>query len=538
MDFATLSTITDAAVLRGLVVEKLAEIAQWEHAVAERDQALIEHEQVLAARDSLIAKRDESIRTRDIHIDALTREIARLRRVQFAAKSERMDPEQRALFDETMAADLAAAESALAAMRHPEPETKPEAPRTAPKRRPLPPDLPRVTTVHAPDCSGCARCGGALVKIGEHVRERLACKPITFFVRREVFPQYACRPCERIQSVPVPAAILDRSQADPSLLAQVVIAKYTDHLPLYRQEALYARSGVVLSRSTLAEWTGAVGVALQPLVTALRRELLTHDVLHADETPVEQLDPGAGKTKRAYLFAYRSASAPLIVFDYGANRSGQHVQRILGDWRGRLMVDDYAGYKALFTNGVTELACWAHARRKFVDLEKASGSEIAKEAIRRIARLYRIEEEAKDLDPDARHAYRQQHAAPHVADLHIWLRDLHPKVLGSSGTAKAISYSLKRWPALARYLDDGRHPIDNNPIENAIRPIALGRKNWLFAGSEPAGKRAAAIMSLIATAKACGHDPHAWLSDILERLPTTLDRDIAGLLPQSWTPGN
>lgn len=550
MDFAQLSTITDADILRSLVVEKLAEIATRDAEIATRDADIAQREKHLAERiaqvatrdaliakhDALIAKRDESIRNRDIHIEALTIEIARLRRVQFAAKSERMDPEQRSLFDETMAADLAAAESALEALREPPIEAKPDAPRSPPKRRPLPPELPRVTTVHEPDCSGCARCGGALVKIGEHVRERLACKPIEFFVRREVFPQYACRPCDSIQSQPVPAAILDRSQADPSLLAQVVIAKYTDHLPLYRQEAIYARSGVDLSRSTLAEWVGAVGVALQPLVNALRRELLTHDVLHADETPVDQLDPGAGKTKRAYLFAYRSASAPLIVFDYAANRSGQHVRDFLRDWRGRLMVDDYAGYKALFANGVTELACWAHARRKFVDLEKASGSEIAREAIRRIARLYRIEEEAKDLDPEARHACRHQHAAPQVAGLHDWLRAMHPKVLGSSGTAKAIGYSLKRWPALARYLDNGSHPIDNNPIENAIRPIALGRKNWLFAGSEPAGKRAAAIMSLIATAKACGHDPHAWLSDVLERLPTTLDRDIGGLLPQSWKP--
>lgn len=550
MDFAQLSTITDADVLRDLLAEKLDEIAARDAVIAQREKHLVDSEALLASRaaqiaahedqiarhTALIAKRDESIRNRDIHIDALTREIARLRRVQFAAKSERMDPEQRALFDETMAADLAAAESALEALREPPAEAKTEVPRNRPKRRPLPPELPRVTTVHEPDCSGCPSCGGELVKIGEHVRERLACKPIEFFVRREVFPQYACRPCDNIQSQPVPAAILDRSQADPSLLAQVVIAKYTDHLPLYRQEAIYARSGVDLSRSTLAEWVGAVGVALQPLADALRRELLAHDVLHADETPVDQLDPGAGKTKRAYLFAYRSASAPLIVFDYGASRSGQHVRDFLRDWRGRLMVDDYAGYKALFADGVTELACWAHARRKFVDLEKASGSEIAREAIRRIARLYRVEEEARELDPNARHAYRQQHAATHLADLHDWLREMHPKVIGSSGTAKAIGYSLKRWPALARYLDDGRHPIDNNPIENAIRPIALGRKNWLFAGSEPAGKRAAAIMSLIATAKACGHDPHTWMSDVLERLPTTLDRHIATLLPQSWTP--
>src|SRR5690606_26249571 len=253
-------------VLPGLLLEKL-------HEIALRDAHIVE-------RDETIAHREETIRHRDIEIGALTYEIARLRRVQFAARSERMDPDQRALFDETMAADLAAAEAALEALRQPVDTDKKSAPRQQPKRRPLPPELPRVTTVHEPDCSGCAQCGGELVKIGEHVRERLACKPIEFFVRREIFPQYACRPCDSVQAAPVPAAILDRSQADPSLLAQVVIAKYVDHLPLYRQEAMYARSGVELSRSTLAEWVGAVGAALQPLTEALRRQLLSEAVLH------------------------------------------------------------------------------------------------------------------------------------------------------------------------------------------------------------------------------------------------------------------
>jgi transposase len=326
MDVAQLMTITDPDVLRALVVEQLA---------------------VIADNDRVIALRNETIRNRDIHIDALTREIARLRRVQFAARSERMSPEQRALFDETMEADLAAAEAELAALVEPQPDAAARAPRVAPKRRPLPPELPRVTTIHEPDCSGCERCGGDLVRVGEHVRERLACKPIEFFVRREVFPQYACRPCDRMVAEPVPPAILDRSQAAPSVLAQVAIAKYLDHLPLYRQEAIYARSGVALSRSTLAEWIGAIGVALQPLVDAVRRELLACPVLHADETPVAQLDPGRGQTKRAYVFAYRSAGPqPLIVFDYCASRSGQHAARFLGGWRGTLMVDDFAGYVA------------------------------------------------------------------------------------------------------------------------------------------------------------------------------------------------
>lgn len=515
MDAAPLSAITDADVLRGLLAEKLVE---------------------LAARDALIAERDKAIRHRDIRIEALTHEIARLRRVQFAARSERMSPEQRSLFDETMAADLAAAEAELATLATPKAESAP-ASRETPKRRPLPPELPRVTTVHEPETHHCTHCGEPLVKIGEHVRERLACKPIEFFVERDIFPQYACRPCERVVAEPVPAAILDRSQAAPSLLAQVVVAKYLDHLPLYRQEALYARSGIELSRSTLAEWVGAVGVALQPLVEALREELLTSPVLHADETPVAQLEPGLGKTKRAYLFAYRRPGpTPLIVFDYCQSRSGTHARRFLGEWRGALMVDDFAGYKALFADGVTELGCWAHARRKFVELEKASGSEIASEAVRRIAVLYRIERDAAELDDTARHTYRQQHALPAVQTLHDWLRELHPKVLGSSGTARAIEYTLKRWDALARYLDDGRYPIDNNPVENAIRPVALGRKNWLFAGSDTAGRRAAAIMSLLATAKANGHDPHAWLGDVLDRLPTTQASEIKTLLPQSWSP--
>jgi hypothetical protein len=282
---------------------------------------------------------------------------------------------------------------------------------------------------------------------------------------------------------------------------------------------------------------GHAGVALQPLVNALRAELQGHAVLHADETPVAMLDPGAGKTKRAYLFAYRTATDdPIVVFDFCANRSGKHATAFLGDWRGALMVDDYAGYKALFAEGVTELGCWAHARRKFVDLHKASGSAIAQQAIGHMAALYQIEAKARDLDPAGRYAIRRQHAVPLVRAFKAWLDAVRPTVAGNSGTANAIDYTLRRWAALTRYLDDGRFPIDNNPIENAIRPVALGRKNWLFAGSEPAGKRAAAIMSLLATAKANGCDPHAWLTDVLTRLPTTLDRDINGLLPHRWKP--
>lgn len=517
MHEAALNAITDVRVLRALVAEKVAEIGQ--------------HVATIAQRDTTISERERSIHARDLKIEKLTLEAARLRRVQFSAKSERMDPAQRELFDETIAADIAAAETELAALRGPAPA--PTRPTRKPAiRRTLPADLPRVVTVHKPESCDCADCGTALVQIGEHVSEKLDVKPLEFFVRRDVYPQFACKRCQTIVAEPVAPAILDRSLAAPGLLAQVVIGKYLDHLPLYRQETIFERAGIELSRSSLAEWIGVVGIRLQPLVEALKAKLLTEPILHADETPVAQLDPGAGKTKRAYLFAWRSVhTEPIVIFDYCPSRAGKHAAAFLGTWHDALMVDDYAGYKHLFARSITELGCWAHARRRFFDAHQASASVLAEEALRRIGVLYAIEQDAKALQPEQRHAHRQRHAEPLLAAFKHWLDDLAPKVLGNSGLHRAIHYTLKRWDALTRYLDDGRYPIDNNPIENAIRPIAVGRKNWLFAGSETAGQRAAAIMSLIATAKANGLEPHAWLTDILTRLPTSKDRDIHTLLP-------
>ena len=544
MDRAHISTITDVETLHQLLMEqwcKLDErdqtIAEREHVISQHEVRISEHEALIVRHEQTINKHEQIITHKQARIEVLTAEIARLRRVQFAARSEKMDPAQRALFEESMAADIAAVEAQLEALREqPAPSTAAVA-RRKPKRRPLPDHLERVETRHEPQACTCGECGGALVHIGDHVSEKLSCRPLQFFVRRDVYPQYACRGCETVTAVPVAPAVIDRGIAAPELLAQVLVAKFVDHLPLYRQEAIYARSNVELSRSTLAEWIGACGVALQPLVDRLRSELKQHPVLHADETPVAMLDPGAGKTKRSYLFAYRSGSGPpIIVFDFCTSRSGEHARRFLGEYRGALMVDDYSGYKALFANGVTELGCWAHARRKFFDLQAASGSPIAGEAIARIAALYRVEADAKSMTADARHAHRKQHALPHLQSLKTWLDELRPRVAGNSGTARAMDYTLRRWTALARYVENGLYPIDNNPIENAIRPIAVGRKNWLFAGSETAGQRAAAIMSLLATAKANGHEPHAWLTDVLTRLPTTLDRDIESLLPHRCQP--
>lgn len=507
MDACSLDAVSDIDTLRRMVLE--------------RDATIAAHQRTLCERDALIGK--------------LTYELKRLRRMQFAAQSERMDTVQRGLFDEAMAEDIAAVEAALGAAQAKGAAPAPKASRATPQRHALPPELERVTTIHEPDRCDCAACGAVLAKIGEHTSEKLDVKPMVFFVRRDVYPQYACRTCETIVAEPVAPAIIDRGLAAPGLLAQVVIQKYVDHLPLYRQEAIFARHGIVLKRAMLADWMGRVGLALQPLFDALRIQLLAAPVLHADETPVAQLDPGAGKTKRAYLFVYRTTqSRPIVLFDYGPTRAGKHVAAFLADWQGALMVDDYAGYKALFAKGITELGCWAHARRKFFDAHAASGSPVAKEAIERIGEIYAIEEALRDLDPQTRHRERQRQLAPKLTLFKRWLDELQPKVLGNTGLAGAIGYTQKRWNALARVLDDGRYPIDNNPAENAIRPIAIGRKNWLFCGSESAGQRAAAIMSLLATAKANGIDPYAWLVDVLARLPTTLDKHLDSLLPTSW----
>ena len=287
-------------------------------------------------------------------------------------------------------------------------------------------------------------------------------------MRREVHPQYACRACETVVAAPVAPAILDRSIAAPGLMAYVVTSKYLDHLPLYRLEAIFKRNGVEIGRNTLAEWVGAVGLRLQPLVDAMRLELHGCGVLHADETPVAQLDPGAGKTHRSYLFAYRSAdaAAPIVIFDYRTSRSGKHAGAFLDGWQGALMVDDYAGYKALFKEGISELGCWAHARRKFFDLHKANKSQIALEALKRIAALYAIEQQARDMNAEDRRALRQQHAKPLVDALFEWLTRLKPTIAGSSGTANAprirISPGLKLLIGVVivfRTLKESAHPL-------------------------------------------------------------------------------
>lgn len=483
-----------------------------------------------------IAHRDAQLLSAQTKIQALVLELAHLRRMRFGATSEALSAEQRDLFQESMAADIAAAQDELAKREAKLPAAEPtQTTRARAGRQPLPEHLPRIEHYHEPESCTCGQCGSALVKIGEDISEQLDVEPTRFFVHRHIRPQYACRPCETIAAAPIPPAVIDGGMAAVGLLAWVITGKYLDHLPLYRLEQIAARSGVILSRSTMAEWVGRIGVALQPLADRLIRLLLARGVLHADETPVAQLDPGSGKTKRAYLWAYRSnvldAGPPIVVFDYQTSRAGRHVQHFLEQWKGHLMVDDYAAYKVLFTCGVTELGCLAHARRKYFDLNEAHTNPIAQEALVRIAALYAIETRGESLTIEARAELRQQEAMPLLKSMHDWLLKTRVGVANGGGTAKAIDYSLKRWAALSRYATAGNYPIDNNPVENTIRPIAIGKKNWLFTGSERAGKRAAAIQSLLTTAKLNGLDPAAWLRETLDKLPTCLNTQIDTLLP-------
>jgi transposase len=465
--------------------------------------------------------------------EKLTYENALLKRMKFAAQSERFSPEQRNLLEDEIDADLAAVAVEIERLNKP---VSPPRDRTQAKRQPLPANLPRNEIRHEPDSTSC-RCGCQMKRIGEDVAEKLDYVPGVFSVQRHIRGKWACSQCETIAQAPVDAHIIDKGIPTTGLLAQVLVAKYADHLPLYRQEGIFGRAGVAIPRSTLSQWVGVCGVQLQPLVDAMKTEILQHRVLHADETPVQMLKPGEGKTHRAYLWAYAPGAfedMKAVVYDFCESRAGEHARKFLGEWRGSLTCDDFSGYKALIASGVTEVGCLAHARRKFFDLHAASKSQIAGLALEQFARVYDIEREAKDLDIHQRQEVRQHKAKPVLDALHQWMTLQRQKVPNGSATAKALDYSLRRWVALTRFVADGQLPVDNNWIENQIRPIALGRSNWLFAGSLRAGQRAAAVMSLIQSARMNGHDPYAYLKDVLTRLPTQQASRIEELLPHRW----
>jgi transposase len=487
-------------------------------------------------RDAQAEAMRSEILFKSTRIDQLTYELARYKRARFDRTSEKLDRTQASLLEEALDEDLCAIEEELERLE-PTPPVKRE--KSRPRREPLPVNLPRVEFSHEPESTICA-CGCQMKRIGEDVAEKLFYAPGDFSVERHIRGKWVCGKCERLVQAPVAPQIIDKGIATPSLLAQVMVAKYADHLPLYRQEEIFGRAGYPIPRSTLGEWVGVCGVRLQPLVDTLRGTVLSHRVLHADETPVAMLKPGAGKAHRAYLWAYSPGAfedVKAVVYDFTETRSGKNAQQFLGEWRGALVCDDYSGYKALLAkDGVTECGCLAHARRKFFDLHEANKSQIAADALALFGQLYDVEREVKDLDATTRRQIRQAKAKPVADTLHAWMLAHRLKVPDGTATAKALNYSINRWRALTRYLDDGTLPADNNYIENRIRPIALGRSNWLFAGSLRAGQRAAAIMSLIQSAKMNGHDPFAYLQDVFARLPTLPASRIEELLPHRWIP--
>jgi len=526
----------NAEQLRELASDLIAKVARQNQQITQHDQQITERDLQIASLDQAITSKDREIIYRQAKIDQLTHEMAVLKRWKFGRSRELLDAGQVSLLDETIEADIAAIEQELHDLA-PAAKTDKE-PRQQPKRASLPAELPRLEVRHEPDSTTCG-CGCQLKRISEDVSEKLDYTPGVLTVERHIRGKWACTQCETLIQAPVPAQIIDKGIPTSGLLAQVLVAKYSDHLPLYRQETIFARSGYAIPRSTLSAWVGVCGVQLQPLVDALKETMLSHAVLHADETPVAMLKPGNKKTHRAYLWAYAPGAfenLKAVVYDFCESRAGEHARAFLGKWKGSLVCDDFSGYKASFAGGITEAGCLAHARRKFFDLHVSNKSQIAAQACAYIGQLYDVERELKHLGFEDRLQIRQTKSKPLAQAFHQWMLLQRRQITDGSATAKALDYSLKRWTALSRFLDDGQLPIDNNWIENQIRPIAIGRNNWLFAGSLRAGQRAAAVMSLIQSAKLNGHDPFAYLKDVLARLPTHKNNRIEELLPHRWQP--
>ena len=482
---------------------------------------------VSAERDSISAQ-----------IEHMKLVITKLQREIYGQSSERM---RRHI--EQMELQLEELEALKAERQHTLPTASEQEVRR-PVRKPLPDHLPREVITYAPACS-CPDCGGAMKHLGDDIAEMLERVPETFKVIRYVRPKFACASCEKIVQEAAPSRPIARGIAGPALLAHIAMSKYGDHLPLYRQSEIYERQGVDLSRSTLADMVGQINTLVAPLVDALGTYVKAADKVHADDTPVPVLEPGRGSTKTGRLWTYvrddrpaGSALPPAVWFQYAPDRKGERPQQHLKDFSGILQADAYGGFNAIYATGrVVEAACWAHARRGFVDFYKAKHSLVAKEAIDRIGTLYEIEREIRGKPVEERKQIRQARAGPLLAELKTWLEETLIRTSKKSELAKAIQYTLTLWEALTRYRDDGRIEIDNNAAERALRCVALGRKNYLFAGSDIGGERAAAFYSLIGTAKLNGIDPERYLTEVLARIADHPINRIEELLPWAVAAG-
>jgi transposase len=474
----------------------------------------------------------------EAEIERLRLIIQKLQRSQFGRRAERLDDDQLLFGFDDLNADIARVEATL-------PLTTVKPSRLRADRPSLPAHLPREDIRLDLDHQTCPCCGGALHAIGETVSEMLDHVPARLRVIRICRPRYGCRACGSIHQAPAPERPIAKGLASPGLLAHVLVAKYCDHLPLYRQSQIFARHGVEIDRSTLANWVGGACWWLEPLQARLAEHVFASPKLFADDTPIPVLDPGRGRTKTGRLWVYArddrpwsGPEPPAAVYFYSPDRKAERPAAHLQDFHGVLQVDGYAGFERLTLPGdIVLAACWAHARRKFYEVHQATDSPIAAEAVKRIAQLYAVETAIRGQTSTDRKSARQANSLSLANAMKVWLEMQLGRVPPAGPLAEAIRYALARWPALTRFLEDGRIELDNNPVERAIRPVALGRKNHLFAGSDGGGVRWATVCSLIATAKLNNVEPFAWLRDVLQRMTDGHSASrLDELLPWNWQP--
>ena len=503
------------------------------------DEEIRRLEAELDAQRQTLSEQADELDSRRARIEHLKLMVEKFRHMIFGRKSEKLVLKLEQLEFELEEDETTQAEAeAIAERVSPRKEAKPRS-----ERKPLPEHLRREEIMRRPDGDCCPDCGGGLRHFGDDVSEQLEYVPESFKVIRHVRPKFACTACDRVVEAPAPSRPIERGLAGPSLLAHVIVSKYADHLPLFRQSEIYARQGVEISRSTMAGWVGAASDLLSPLVDAIGKHVFAGRKLHADDTPMPVLAPGNGKTKTGRLWTYvrddRPAgeqAAPAVWFAYSEDRRGEHPREHLKNFTGALQADAYAGFHHLYGNHIYEAACWAHARRKFHDIHLAHASPTTTEALARIGALYAIEDQIRGKPVDLRLSVRQTRARPLLDDLRKWMEKALRSLSSKSETAAAIRYALSRWRALTRYTDDGLLEIDNSAAERALRAVALGRKNFLFAGSDYGGERAASMYTLIGSAKLNGLDPELYLRTVLAQIADHPISQIQDLLPWNLAP--